>query len=83
MSTGGLSASAGFTEYTTDDAAIKKMIVSHSKEIIALIDSSKFGRTAFSQVCTCKAVDVLVSENGPDQKLKEALLKNRVKIEIA
>jgi DeoR family transcriptional regulator, fructose operon transcriptional repressor len=81
MSTGCLSEPAGFTEYNTDDAAIKKMIISHSKKTIALIDSSKFGRTAFSQVCPCKDVDVLVTEKEPDQNLKKALLKSGVKIE--
>lgn len=83
MSSGCLSASAGFTEYNTDDAAIKKMIISHSKETIALIDSSKFGRIAFSQVCPNEDVKRLVTEKEPDQKLKKALLKSGVKIEIA
>jgi DeoR/GlpR family transcriptional regulator of sugar metabolism len=83
MSSGCLSAFAGFTEYNADDAAIKKMIISHSKETIALIDSSKFGRTAFSQVCPNEDVNILVAEKDPDQKLKNALLKSEVKIEIA
>lgn len=83
MSTGGFSGLAGFTEYTIDDAAIKQIIMAHSKETIALIDSSKFGRTAFSQVAPFEEIDILITDKEPDQELKRILTDNRVRIEIA
>ena len=83
MSTGGFCGSAGFTEFTIDDAAIKQIIMARSKETIALIDSSKFGRTAFSQVAPCEGVDILITDKEPDQELKKILADNRVRIEIA
>jgi len=83
MSTAGLSAEAGFTEYIIDDAVIKKLIVSHSKKTIALMNSEKFGRTAFSQVCGLEDVDILVTEKDPENIIKRSLLESNVNIEIA
>ncbi|MBI9109001.1 MAG: DeoR/GlpR transcriptional regulator [Spirochaetales bacterium] len=83
MSTAAMSPDAGFSEYIIDDAVIKKLIISHSKKTIALIDSGKFNRTAFSQVCGLADVDILITEKDPDSKIKKSLLESNVYIEIA
>ncbi len=57
--------------------------MARSKETIALIDSSKFGRTAFSQVAPFEEIDILITDKEPDQELKRILTDNRVRIEIA
>lgn len=83
MSTAGLSADAGFTEYIIDDAEIKKLIVSHSKKTIALMNSEKFDKTALSQVCRLEDADILITEKNPDKFIKNSLLECNVNIEIA
>ncbi len=82
MSTGALSESAGFTEFTVEDADIKQTIMAHSKKTFALIDSSKFGRTAFSQVTPCKDIDILITDKEPEQELKKIFTDSNVRIEI-
>lgn len=83
MSTAGLSPEAGFTEYIIDDAVIKKLIVSHSKTTYSLINSEKFEKTAFSQVCRLSDVDMIITEKEPESRLKRALLESGVTIETA
>lgn len=83
MSTAGLSVEAGFTEYILDDAEIKKIIISHSKKTIALMDSRKLGQTAFSQVCKLSEVDILVTDKEPGIEIKQSLYKNSVEIQTA
>lgn len=83
MSTAGLSADAGFTEYILEDAEIKKIIISHSKKTVALMDTTKLGRTAFSQVCRLEEIDFLITDKEPNAIIKKALLKNNVTIETA
>lgn len=83
MSCAGLSAEAGFTEYIMDDAVIKKLVISHSKKTIALMNAEKFGNTAFSQICSLGDVDILVTEKNPENEIKSSLLECGVKIEIA
>ncbi len=81
LSTAGISIESGFTEYIMDDAAIKKLIMSHSKKTIALMDSSKFNQTAFSQVCALKDVDVIITDKEPGYDFKKVLTDNQVILE--
>lgn len=83
MSSAGLSPEAGFTEYIIEDAEIKQLIISHSKKTIALMDSSKLGRTAFSQVCRPDETDILVTEKLPDKEIRQLLLENNMILETA
>ncbi len=83
MSAAGLSPEAGFTEYIIEDAEIKQLIISHSKKTIALMDSTKFGRTAFAQVCRAGEADILVTEKDPGIKIRQLLNENNSIIDIA
>ncbi|HAK47129.1 MAG TPA: DeoR/GlpR transcriptional regulator [Spirochaeta sp.] len=82
LSTAALSVEAGYTEYILEDAEIKNLIISHSKKTIALMDSSKLGRTTFSQVCKLNETDILITEDEPEQSVKQALLESNVIIDI-
>jgi DeoR/GlpR family transcriptional regulator of sugar metabolism len=49
---------------------VKKAAVTASARVIAAVDSSKFGRTAFGRVCPIEAVDVLVTdEDAPSDEV--------------
>ncbi len=82
MSTAAFSPDAGFTEYIIEDAEIKKLIISHSKKTIALMDSDKLEKTAFSLVCTPDEIDILVTNSEPNLKVKQSLQNSGVKIDI-
>lgn len=51
MTASGFSIDSGFSEWNTDDAAVKRAALSGAKRTIAAVDSSKFGRDAFASIC--------------------------------
>ncbi|MDC7227795.1 MAG: DeoR/GlpR family DNA-binding transcription regulator [Spirochaetales bacterium] len=82
LSTAALSAEAGYTEYISEDAEIKRLIISHSKKTIALMDSTKLGRTAFSRVCGIEDTEILITDSKPDNGLIRDLTDNNVILDI-
>lgn len=53
---------AGFTEWNIEDAAIKRTAREVSRRTVVAMDSSKFGREAFAQICGLDEIDVLVTD---------------------
>lgn len=59
----GLSARDGVSAHDLAEGAVKKAAVEASARVIAAVDSSKFGRTAFGRVCAAVEIDVLVTDS--------------------
>ena len=47
---GGIDLNAGFTEFSLEDALVKKAMLRAAKEIVVIADSSKFGRITLLQL---------------------------------
>ncbi|WP_433262421.1 DeoR/GlpR family DNA-binding transcription regulator [Actinosynnema sp. CS-041913] len=58
----GLSVRAGVSAHDLAEGAVKKAAVEASARVVAAVDSSKFGRTAFGRVCAVQDIDVLVTD---------------------
>ena len=67
MTTSGITARAGLTEWNVDDAAVKRAGIEVSERRILACDSSKFGQVAFGRVCNLDRLDLIVSDDGLDQ----------------
>lgn len=80
MGVGGLDANAGATDYSLEDTAVKKMIISNASEVIVLADSTKFNRVTFTNICPLSDIDVLVSNVKPVGKLYDNFQRSGVKI---
>ncbi|MFC0069539.1 DeoR/GlpR family DNA-binding transcription regulator [Umezawaea endophytica] len=66
----GLSVRNGISSHDLQEGAVKKAAVTASARVIAAVDSSKFGRTAFGRVCPIEAIDVLVTdEDAPSDEV--------------
>lgn len=63
-------ASATLSDTSLEIAAIKRRMVRAAKKKIVLIDSSKFGLSAFCDVCTLDSIDVIITDGNiePDQQ---------------
>ncbi len=83
VSGGAISCDSGLTDYIIEDAAIKRLIMSHSKKTIALMISEKFGQHTFAQFASLSELDVLISGKVPTLAMQEALQKEKVKTIIA
>lgn len=64
MTASGFSISSGFTEWNTDDAAVKRAALTGAKRTIAAVDTSKFGQDAFASICDLSA-PASVAVSGP------------------
>ncbi|MDR1950332.1 MAG: DeoR/GlpR family DNA-binding transcription regulator [Spirochaetaceae bacterium] len=63
MGVGGIDLSAGVTEYSMDDIAVKRVLVANAAQVIVLADSSKFGRVTFGRICSLDKLDMIVTNN--------------------
>ncbi len=70
LSTAAVDCNTGFTEYIIEDASIKRITIDHSKKTIALMNSKKFGQTAFARVCGFKDIDALITGAELTQEMR-------------
>jgi DeoR/GlpR family transcriptional regulator of sugar metabolism len=66
MTVSALDSVNGFTEWNTEDAAVKRAALASAGRIIVACDSSKFGQTAFARICGIDAVDIIVTDGDLD-----------------
>jgi DeoR/GlpR family transcriptional regulator of sugar metabolism len=64
MGVGGIDVEAGCTEYSPDDARVKRAALACVQRCIVVADSSKLGKVTFAQVCPLNRVDLLVTDAG-------------------
>jgi len=64
MGIGGIEVDAGCTEFSLDDARVKRAALASVRRCIVVADSSKLSVVTFAQVCPIERVDVLVTDAG-------------------
>ena len=64
MSAGAVSADAGWSEFTLEDAAVKQVGLERARSTTVVADASKLGVRAFASVAPLGAVDRLVTDTG-------------------
>lgn len=73
LTASGLSINNGFTEWNSDDAAVKRTALGVAGNTIAAIDSSKFGNVGFVKVCSAERPQSIVVDEGLDGRQLEFL----------
>jgi DeoR/GlpR family transcriptional regulator of sugar metabolism len=69
LGVGAVEANAGLTEYNWDDALVKQAMIRSAKEVILLVDASKFDRIAFARVAPLAAIHQLVTDRLPGEEI--------------
>lgn len=67
MSIGGVHAEHGWSEFSLEDAAVKRAALARAERTIAVADATKLGVRAFSRVAPLEAADVFVTDTAADQ----------------
>ena len=83
ISARGLSLQRGLTEANPYESALKEMMIQNSTRVIALIDSSKLGRTALSLFAGVSAIDILVTDDGADSSFVDQLSATGIEVCVA
>jgi len=66
LGVGGLSVEAGLTEYSLEDALVKRAMIKNAKTRLVVADSSKLNRIAFAHVAALSEVHGLITDTDGD-----------------
>ncbi|MCR5746999.1 MAG: DeoR/GlpR family DNA-binding transcription regulator [Lachnospiraceae bacterium] len=80
ISCNGLDMESGITEGNDDTVSVKQAAIEASDKIYLVVDSEKFGRTSFSQVCDLSRIDVLITDRKPSKEWLDRLKELNIRI---
>lgn len=72
----------GLSAPSVDEAYVKLEMIKRADQIIVLADSSKFGKSLFHRICDLGKINVIITDQEPDSKMKEMLIHNEVELII-
>lgn len=78
MSCKGISADKGITDGNDETAGIKQAMIASADRVYLAADLSKFGKTAFSQICGFNKIDTVITDSEPDAVWKEFFAANNI-----
>jgi len=73
----------GITNSNIDESNLKKSIIEMSNEVIALIDSSKFGNVSFVKVCEVNDVNKIITDSNISIEEVEKFESKDIKLHIS
>jgi DeoR/GlpR family transcriptional regulator of sugar metabolism len=79
----GLTLEEGLTDVNSAEVAIKRNLVVEAKQVIAIVDSSKWGRVGFASFASIDQVDYVISDEGAPPDMVAALREAGVDVIIA
>jgi DeoR/GlpR family transcriptional regulator of sugar metabolism len=83
ISARGLSIQRGLTEGSPAESAVKEIMIANATRVVALIDSSKFNRTALSFFGTVTDIDVVVTDAEADTQVLRGLRDRGIEVLVA
>jgi len=79
----GLTLEEGLTDVNSAEVTIKRNLVAEAKQVIAIVDSSKWGRVGFASFASIDQVDCLITDEGAPPDMVAALREAGVDVIIA
>lgn len=70
----GFTIDAGLTDVTEEEAQIKRAMVAAAREIVAVVDHTKWGRTAIATFCRSDEVTTVVTDEAASPKMVAELI---------
>jgi len=77
---GGLSVEAGLTEYSLEDALVKRAMIKNAKERFVVADASKLNRVAFAHVAALSDVHALITDIGADTAIIHRIQESGIRV---
>jgi len=76
----GLHAEKGVTTHYEREAILNRMMAEVAQQVIAVTDSSKFGRMCLHKIIDLDEIDVLVTDTGADEAALEAVRRRDIEV---
>jgi DeoR/GlpR family transcriptional regulator of sugar metabolism len=61
---------AGITNMTFVEVEVKQAMIAAAREVVVVVDSSKFGYRALAPVCSLDAIDLIVTDDALDASVR-------------
>lgn len=75
--------SAGVMEYDSRTVWIARTMLDHARRKILLIDHSKFYQQSLERICTLDELDMVITDQAPDEALAESLAQAGIVVSVA
>jgi DeoR/GlpR family transcriptional regulator of sugar metabolism len=79
----GLTRETGLSDVTEDEAAMKRDMVEAAREVIAIVDHTKWQKIAFATFCSCERLDSVVTDDEAPWEMVAALREANVTVHHA
>jgi len=76
----GLDLQAGVTTPEPSEAVLNALMIRVSREVVAVMDGSKFGRRSLSVIAPLERLHVVITDTGAPHDMIEALIKRGVRV---
>ena len=64
----GIDLEKGVTEGSDETASIKQSMMASARKVYLTVDSTKFDKVGFSNICKLSKIDVVVTDKKPEDK---------------
>jgi ribose transport system substrate-binding protein len=78
----GFSIEAGLTEIDIQEVPLKRQMINCAKQVVALIDASKFGQTGLTSFATVEQLSRIVTDSNIDPQYIEQLRRAKINVTI-
>jgi DeoR/GlpR family transcriptional regulator of sugar metabolism len=79
----GLTLEDGLTDVNSDEVVVKRDWVAHARQVIAIVDSSKWGRVGFVSFASIEQIDCIITDEGAPPDMVAAFREAGVGVIIA
>jgi len=79
----GIDLATGVTCANIEEAHLTNVMMSSCSQTVLIVDSSKFGRRGFGKICNVEDIDILITDSGIPDRLREKIEDIGVQIILA
>jgi len=77
----GIDMTGGVTNANFAELGVKQLMIKAAMRSVVVADHSKFGRVALARICNLEDVDLLITDTGLDDEMKNRLRKLSIMLE--
>jgi DeoR/GlpR family transcriptional regulator of sugar metabolism len=78
----GFTPESGLADATDEEAQIKRSMVTAAREVIAIVDHTKWERAAFATFCPTDKISVVLTDQGAPDTMVQVLTARGVEVRI-
>jgi DeoR/GlpR family transcriptional regulator of sugar metabolism len=83
MGAAGFTIESGLSDATQEEADIKRLMTTHARQVIGVIDHTKWERASFATFCSTQDLTMIISDAPPARPTVDALRHHGVELTIA